>query len=123
MRKQLDDAKKEGATNATAAKDLQELQTAYDELRKSKPLPELDFPNFPVSETDPHIVVTKVEGEYVSIEWDEEGKIVILPYWFWEKLSDYDSDVGEVRDEYGRLVSQSKKGAVIQTRTTTVDAK
>ena len=109
LQKQLADQKKQGESNASAAKDLAQLRDAYDELRKSKPLPDLDFPNFPVSESDPHVVVTKVEGAYVSIEWDEEGKIVQLPYWFWQKLSDYDNNVVNVRDEYSKLVEQSRK--------------
>jgi hypothetical protein len=46
---------------------------------------------------------------YVSIEWDEEGKIVQLPYWFWKKLNDYDRSVVNVRDEYSKLVEQSRK--------------
>jgi hypothetical protein len=53
--------------------------------------------------------VTKVEGSYVSIEWDSEGKIVQLPYWFWQKLNDYEKSVVDVRDEYGKLVERSKK--------------
>ncbi|MBR6914056.1 MAG: hypothetical protein IKN34_09710, partial [Treponema sp.] len=109
LKKQLADANKSAESNANAAKDLDNLRTAYDELRKAKPLPELDFPNFPVSESDPHVVITKVQGAYVSIEWDEEGKIVQLPYWFWQKLNDYDNSVVYVRDEYGKLVEQSRK--------------
>ena len=113
LKKQLDAAKKAGAESENQAKkasaDLASLRSAYDELRKAKPLPELDFPNFPVSENDSHVVVTKVEGEYVSIEWDEEGKIVIIPYWFWQKLNDYDHSVVDVKTEYGRLLEQSRR--------------
>lgn len=32
-----------------------------------------------------------------------------LPYWFWQKLNDYEKSVVNVRDEYGKLVEQSGK--------------
>lgn len=78
-------------------------------LKPELAIPEIDFPHFPISATDPNIRFS-AEGDNIKIEWIREGVYAVIPIDKWEDLVEYAVDVDTAKKKYQAL--QKTKNAI-----------
>ncbi|MBQ3671644.1 MAG: hypothetical protein II921_09265, partial [Treponema sp.] len=102
QKKQIDDLTK-AAQNQASSSGLTPTQAAS----LLKKLDAVDVPQYPMDEQNKHLLITKTAGAYVSVEWNDGAKIVILPEWLWNELEEYKNAVNELKNSYKKAVDNS----------------
>ena len=79
------------------------LLTSCETLRcVDEVLPDIYFPKFPISASDPNISFS-MEKTAVLIYWKDTGKHALIPLEVWEDFVEYVIDVEEARKKYKAL--------------------
>ena len=106
QKKQIEDLTKAAQTQANSAA-LTPAQTAS----LLKKIETVNVPQYPMDEENRHLLITKTPGAYVSVEWNDGAKVVILPEWLWNELENYKNSVNAMKEDYKTVVDSNNSSS------------